>query len=132
MSKYLSFTEVSFKDRETLAIVLVEIGCTKIKQGINVEMGRYYDEQIKQTADIIIPRNTIGNRFGDIGFVRGSDGCYTPVMDEYDRERVFGGKFISRLRTAYNERVAEQVASRLKGTMRRETNGNVLKIKVRF
>lgn len=132
MSKYLSFTEVSFKDRETLVLALVEIGCKKITQGINIEMGRYWNEQTKQAADIIIPRNTIGNSFGDIGFVRGSDGCYTPVMDEYDRERVFGGMFISRLRTAYNERVVAQVATRLNGTMRRETNGNVLKIKVRF
>lgn len=132
MSKYLSFTEVSFKDGETLIAALTEIGCNNIKQGVGLEMGRYWAEQTKQHSDIIIPRNTIGNSFGDIGFVRGSDGCYTPVMDEYDRRRALGGKFISRLRAAYNEKVVNQVAARLRGTMHRTENGNVLKIKVRF
>lgn len=132
MSKYLSFTEVVFKDRATLIAALTEIGCTNIKQGSAIEMGRYWAEQIKQTADIIIPRNTIENSFGDIGFVRGSDGCYTPVMDEYDRTCALNGKFISRLRAAYNEKVVTQVAARVRGSMHRTETGNVLKIKVRF
>lgn len=132
MSKYLSFTEVVFKDRATLIAALIEIGCTNIKQGSAIEMGRYWAEQIKQTADIIIPRNTIENSFGDIGFVRGSDGSYTPVMDEYDRSRALGGKFISLLRAAYNEKVVSQVAARVRGSMHRTEIGNVLKIKVRF
>lgn len=95
-------------------------------------MGRYWGEQSRQLADVIIPRDTIGNRFGDIGFVRTDDGSYTPIMDDLDKERVLDGNFMTRLRTAYNERVVAQVAARLQGSVRREMCGNVLKIKVRY
>lgn len=132
MSKYLSFSEVVFKDRATLVAALAEIGCSNIKQGDNLEMGRYWAEQTKQTADIIIPRRTIGNSFGDIGFVRTSDGSYTPIMDDLDRERALKGNFMTRLRSAYNEQVVREVAARVHGTMHRTQEGNVLKIKVRY
>lgn len=132
MSKYLSFSEVVFKDRITLIVALTEIGCRTIKQGVNIEMGRYWGEQSRQLADVIIPRDTIGNRFGDIGFARTDDGSYTPIMDDLDKERVLDGNFMTRLRTAYNERVVAQVAARLQGSVRREMCGNVLKIKVRY
>lgn len=132
MSKYLSFSDVSFKDRATLVAALGEIGCRSIKEGNDLEMGRYWGEQSKNLADVIIPRNTIGNSFGDIGFTRTDDGSYTPVIDDLDQARVLDGKFIQRLRAAYNERVVHEVAARLKGSLRREMCGNVLKIRVRY
>jgi hypothetical protein len=132
MSKYLSFTEIVFKDRQTLIAALSDIGCSRIKQGDALRMGRYWHEQKSQTADIIIPRHSIGNSFGDIGFVHHADGSYSPVIDDLDSERALGGKFISRLRAAYNERVVVQVTARVRGTMHRIESGNVLKIKVRF
>lgn len=132
MSKYLSFTEITFKDRATLVAALSDIGCSAVKQGDALRMGRYWDEQKSQTADIIIPRYTVGNSFGDIGFVRHADGSYSPVIDDLDSTRALGGKFVSRLRAAYNERVVAQVAARVRGTMHRTESGNVLKIRVRF
>lgn len=132
MSKYLSFSDVVFKDRETLVSALVQIGCQNIKQGEAIEMGRYYAEQTKQTAEIIVSRHTIGNYFGDIGFVRTTDDSYTPIMDDLDKSRALEGKFMTRLRAAYNEQVVARVATRLHGTMHRTQSGNVLKIKVRY
>lgn len=131
MSKYLAFTEVVFKDRELLVAALKEIGCKEIRQGENLEMGRYWSEQRETRADIIVPRYGIGNGFGDIGFARTRAG-YAPVIDELDESRALGGKFLQSLRVAYNERVVGQVAARLRGTMQRTVRGAVTKIKVRF
>ena len=47
MSKYMTFTEVVFKDRDLLIAALEEIGCKYIRQGENLEMGRYYSDQLQ-------------------------------------------------------------------------------------
>jgi len=132
MSKYMTFPEVVFKDRELLIAALEEIGCQEIRQGANLEMGRYYSEQLEQRAEIVIPRNTIDNYYGDIGFARTESGEYRPVMDDLDRSCALNGRFIPKLRTAYNERVVAKVAARLRGTISRTVEGGVVKIKVRY
>ena len=133
MSKYLAFNEVVFKDREMLLQALEDIGCRNVQVGTDLQMGHYFAEQREQeqTADVIIPRRSIGNAFGDIGFVR-TDAGLAPVLDEYDQPRVLGGQFIARLRAAYNERAVQKVAARVRGTIQRTVTGNVTKIKVRF
>ncbi len=132
MSKYLAFTEVVFKDRDLLVGALEDVGCKQIRQGERLAMGRYYAEQIEQRAEIVIPRYSIGNDYGDIGFARSDGGEYTPVMDELDRRRVLGGRFIPQLRAAYNERAVAKVAARLRGTVQRSVEGGVVKIRVRY
>jgi len=132
MSKYMTFTEVVFKDGELLVCALEDIGCKEIRQGENLAMGRYYSEQLQQRADIIIPRDKIGNHYGDIGFQRSGNGDYTPVIDDLDGHRVLNGQFIPRLRAAYNERVVSKVATRLRGTIHRAIEGGIVKIKVRY
>lgn len=132
MSKYLTFTEVAFKDREMLALALTDIGCHTIQQGVELEMGRYYNEQTPQCADLIIPRQTFGNVYGDIGFQRQADQTLTPIMDDLDRSRVLNGQFIPKLRAAYHERVVNQIANRLRGTVQRVVEGNVIKLRVRY
>lgn len=132
MSKYLTFTEIAFKDRETLVIALTNIGCPTIRQGVDIEMGRYYHDQTPQCADIIIPRQTFGNVYGDIGFQRQTDQTLTPIIDDLDRSRVLNGQFIPQLRAAYHERVVQQVATRLRGTVQRVVEGGVIKLRVRY
>ncbi|HKE05395.1 MAG TPA: DUF1257 domain-containing protein [Blastocatellia bacterium] len=132
MSKYMTFNEVVFKDRDLLIGALEDIGCKEVRRGDNLEMGRYYSDQLPQRAEIIIPRNTIGNYYGDIGFRRSENGEYTPVIDNLDQSHVLNGQFIPRLRAAYNERVVSKVASRLRGTVHRAVEGGVVKIKVRY
>ncbi|MGE0132525.1 MAG: DUF1257 domain-containing protein [Blastocatellales bacterium] len=132
MSKYMTFTEVVFKDRDLLVAALEDVGCQWIKQGESLEMGRYYSEQLLQRADVIIPRSAVGNDYGDIGFERTENGGYRPVMDELDRRRALYGQFLPRLRAAYNERVVSKVAARLRGTAHRMVEGGVVKIKVRY
>lgn len=132
MSKYMTFTEVVFKDRELLVGALEDIGCKEIRKGENLAMGRYYSEQLQQQADIIIPRDKIGNHYGDIGFQRSGNGEYMPIIDDLDGHCVLNGQFIPRLRAAYNERVVSKVATRLRGTINRITEGGIVKIKVRY
>jgi hypothetical protein len=133
VSKYLAFNEVVFKDREMLVRALEDIGCKNVQLGTDLQMRRYYAEQReqKQTADVIIPRGLIGNSFGDIGFVRTETGLAV-VLDEYDQSCALGGRFIQRLRAAYNERAIQKVAERVRGTVQRTVSGSVTRIKVRF
>ncbi|MBS1808809.1 MAG: hypothetical protein JST84_11500 [Acidobacteria bacterium] len=132
MSKYLTFTEIAFKDRETLVTALEDIGCRTIWCGVNLPMGRYYNEQTPQLADLILPRQTFGNPYGDIGFQRQADQTLTPIIDDLDRNRVLKGQFLPKLRAAYHERVVQQVATRLRGTVQRVVEGNVIKLRVRY
>ena len=132
MSKYMAFTEVVFKDRDLLVGALEDVGCKQVLQGERLAMGRYYAEQIEQQAEIVIPRDSIGNDYGDIGFARSDGGEYTPVMDELDRKRALDGRFIPQLRAAYNERAVAKVAARLRGSVQRSVEGGVVKIKVRY
>jgi hypothetical protein len=132
MSKYLAFTEVVFKDRALLVSALEQIGCTQVIQGENLAMGRYWAEQAEMRADVIVPRGVVGNGFGDIGFTRVEGGGLAPVLDDLDRERALGGKFLPRLRATYNELAVAQVAARVNGTMQRTADGGVVKIRVRF
>ncbi|MFN7931018.1 MAG: hypothetical protein U0Y68_24445 [Blastocatellia bacterium] len=132
MSKYLTFTEIAFKDQEVLVIALTDIGCPIVRHGVDLEMGRYYHEQAPQRADIILPRQTFGNVYGDIGFQRQADQTLRPIIDDLDRNRVLNGEFIPKLRADYHERVAQQVASRLRGTVQRVVEGGVIKLRVRY
>ncbi len=132
MSKYMTFTEAVFKDGDLLIAALEGIGCKEIRRGESLAMGRYYSEQREQRADIIIPLNTIGNSFGDVGFQRSESGEYTPVIDDLDGRRVLNGQLIPRLRAAYNERVVNKVAARLRGSVHRAVEGGLVKIKVRY
>ena len=132
MSKYMTFPEAAFKDRDLLIAALEEIGCSYIRQGADLEMGRYYSEQLEQKVEIVVPRGAIGNDYGDIGFELTESGEYRPVMDDLDRSRALNGRFIPKLRAAYNERVVAKVAARLRGTTHRVVEGGVVKIKVRF
>jgi hypothetical protein len=132
MSKYMTFSESLYKDRDLLIGALEDIGCKGIRHGANLEMGRYYSEQGAQTVEIIIPRYAIGNQYGDIGFARTESGEYRLVIDDLDHSRALNGRFIQTLRAAYNERVVAAVAAKLRGTIHRTTEGGLVKIKLRY
>lgn len=132
MSKYMTFPEVSFKDRNLLVDALQDIGCKEIRQGENLKMEQYYSEQLNEMVEIVIPRYTIGNRYGDIGFARTEKGEYQMVMDDIDQSKALDGEFIQKLRASYNEQVVKAVARKLNGTTHRTVEGGVVKIKVRY
>jgi hypothetical protein len=65
------------------------------------------------------------------GFAHTSDG-YVPIVSEFDQQSLHEGRFLLKLRTAYSERVVEEVKHRLHGTAQRHVESGVVKIRVRF
>ena len=58
-----------------------------------------------------------------------------PVRDAVefnDQRTLHGGRFLAALRTAYSERVVEEVKRRFHGTVQRQVEGGVIKIRMRF
>jgi len=131
LSKYLSFPEVIFKDRRLLLAALTDLGYADVEEGEALPLYGYRGDRRAETAEIVVRRQQLGSASNDVGFVR-TDRGYTPVVSEYDQGTLLGGRFLPTLRTAYSERVVEEVKRRLHGTTRRTTEGSLVKIKVRF
>jgi hypothetical protein len=131
MSKYLTFTDLVFKDRRLLLAALAELGYPEVEEEEALPLYGYRGDQRPETAEIIVRRQHVGPLSNDIGFTRTSDG-YVPVLSEYDQRAVHGGQFLVKLRTAYSERVVAEVTRRLHGTAQRQVEGTLVKIRVRF
>jgi Protein of unknown function (DUF1257) len=131
MSKYLTFPDVIFKDRRLLLASLADLGYADVEQGDALPLYGYEGDRRPETAEIVVRRQHVGAASNDLGFARTTQG-FVPIVSEYDLRILQGGQFLAKLRTAYSERVVEEVRNRLHGTMRRTVEGNVVKIKVRF
>ncbi|HLZ08866.1 MAG TPA: DUF1257 domain-containing protein [Chloroflexota bacterium] len=131
MSKYLTFPDVVFKDRRLLLAALTDLGYADVETGEALPLYGYQGDRRSESAEIVVRRQHVGVASNDLGFSRTEDG-YIPIVSEYDLRVVQGGQFVANLRTAYSERVVEEVRQRLRGTARRTIEGNVVKVKVRF
>jgi hypothetical protein len=131
MSKYLTFTDVVFTNHALLIAALEDLGYTNVEQGEGLPLYGYQGDERAERAEIVVRRKYIGSASNDLGFRRTAEG-YTPIISEYDQRTLHRGKFIPALRTAYNERVVEEMKGRLRGTLRRETQGAVVKLKIRY
>ena len=131
MSKYISFPDVIFKDRRLLLAALADLGYPQVEEGEALPLFGYQGDRRPETAEIVVRRHHLGSASNDLGFARTQAG-YVPIVSEYDQRVLQGGQLLPRLRTAYNERVVEEVRRRVHGTARRVVEGNLVKIKVRF
>ena len=131
MSKYLTFTDVVFKNEALLLAALAELGYTTVESGEALPLFGYQGDERRERAQLVVRRKHIGVASNDLGFARTTEG-YTPIISEYDQSTLHDGKFITRLRTAYNQRVVAEMQKRLHGTLRREWQGSVLKLKIRY
>ncbi len=131
MSKYLSFPDVIFKDRGLMLAALADLGYSQLEEGDALWLFGYQGDRRPETAEIVVRRRYLGSASNDLGFVRTPAG-YIPIVSEYDQRTLHGGQFLPKLRTAYYERVVEEVRRRLHGTTRRVVEGNLVKIKVRY
>lgn len=102
-----------------------------MEEGEAVPLYGYQGDRRAETAAIIVRRHHIGAASNDLGFARTAQG-YVPVISEYDQRTLLGGQFLVNLRTAYGERVVEEVRRRLHGTARRTVEGSLVKIRVRY
>ena len=131
MSKYLAFPEVAFKDRRLLLAALADLGVAEVEEGEALPLYGYQGDRRPETAELVVRRRHLGPASNDVGFARTPAG-YVPIVSEYDRRVLHGGRFLVELRTAYGERVVEAVTRRLRGTARRTVEGNLVKIAVRY
>lgn len=131
MSKYQVYKDVVFKNRALLIAALADLGYPEVEEGQALPLYGYRGDERAETAEIVVRRRRLGPASNDLGFTKTADG-YIPIISEYDRGALHGGRLLPRLRTAYSERVVEQLKARLHGSARRVTEGNVIKIRVRY
>ena len=131
MSKYVTFTDLVFKDRALLLAALADLGYADVEEGEALSLYGYLGDKRPETAEIVVRRKHLGSASNDVGFARTPDG-YVPIVSEYDGRALHRGQFLVKLRTAYNERVVEEVKRRRHGTAQRIVEGHVVKIRVRY
>jgi len=131
VSKYLAFQDYVLKDRRLLLAALADLGYTEVEEGEALPLYGYQGDRRPETAEIVVRRRHLGSASNDVGFARTPAG-YAPIVSEYDQRTLHGGRFLVELRTAYSERVIEEVRRRLHGTARRTLEGSVVKVTVRF
>ena len=131
MSKYLTYTDVVFRDRELLLASLAELGFERVDEGHDLPLYGYHGDRRPESAAIVVRRQHIGLGSNDLGFARTPEG-YVPIISEFDERTLLAGRFLPRLRTAYAERVVETVRRRLRGSVQRVNNGTLIKLRVRY
>ncbi len=131
MSKYLVYQEIVFKDRRLLLAALADLGYAEVEEGEALPLFGYQGDHRPEMAELVVRRRHLGSASNDLGFARTPDG-FVPLISEYDQRVLHGGQLLTKLRTAYSERVVEEVTRRLRGTARRTVEGNVVKIAVRY
>ena len=131
MSKYLTYTDILFKDRRLLLAALADLGYTEVEEGVALALYGYQGDRRAETAEIVVRRHYVGSASNDLGFARTPQG-FIPIVSEYDQRVLHGGQFLVKLRTAYHERVVEEVKRRLQGTVQRIVEGHLIKIRVRY
>lgn len=131
MSRFLAFPDVIFKDRGLLLAALADLGYPQVEEGEALSLFGYQGDRRPETAEIVVRRQHLDSASNDLGFARTPAG-YIPIVSEYDQRVLHGGQLLPKLRTAYNERVVEEVRRRVHGTAKRVVEGNLVKIKVRY
>ena len=131
MSKYLTFTEIVFKDEALLLAALADLGYTEVERGEALPLYGYQGDQRAERAQLVVRRKHLGRASNDLGFARTEQG-YTPLISEYDQRTLLAGHFLPRLRTAYHERVVKELQRQLRGSLRCEQQGAVLKMRLRY
>ena len=131
MSKYLVFEEYPFRDRRLLLAAPADLGYAEVEEGEALPLVGYQGDRRPETAELVVRRRHLGPASNDLGFARTPRG-YVPILSEYDQRVLHGGHLLVRLRTAYGERVVDEVTRRLRGAARRTFESDRIVITVRY
>lgn len=113
MSKYMIST-TSLAEEEHLIEALQEMGYHPEVHPEGAKLDRYYSEQDEKIAHVIIRRRELPGAFGDIGFVKESEGRFRMIADELNDPSQYGPKWVGRVQQIYKEKQTLAVA-RAKG-----------------
>ena len=130
MSKYLELPEDVFKSRELLLGALADLGYTQVEEGVGLHLYGYRGDRRQETAELVVRRKHLGRLSNDLGF-RKTEAGYVPIISEYDRATLRGGKFMLELNNRYSDRFEAELARRLRGSKRTYRQGSVLKTTIR-
>src|SRR5437879_2908100 len=108
MSKYLQFSELVLKNRTLLLAALADLGYPEVEEGAALPLYGYEGDRRPETAALVVRRRYLGSASNDLGFARTAEG-YVPIISEFDQHALHGGRFLTKLRTAYSEHVVEEV-----------------------
>ena len=131
MSKYMTFAETAFKDRDCLLKALAECGYAEVEEGAALSLYGYRGDRRRETAQIVVRRRFIGSASNDLGFQK-TDAGYVAIISEYDQSFMMQGKFLTALRTNYNLKSTEKLARSLRGTLHQERTGSTIKIRIKY
>lgn len=131
MSKYLTYQDIQFRDETLLCQALAKLGYDRLDKGEGLPLYGYEGDERPERAEIVIRRRHIDRLANDVGFKRTPQG-FIPIISEYDQVAIRGGRFLADLRTAYSELTVQEVARRLRGTVQREQEGQLTRLRVRF
>ena len=101
------------------------------QEGERLPLFGYQGDRRPETAELVVRRRHLGPASNDLGFARTPRG-YVPILSEYDQRVLHGGHLLVRLRTAYGERVVEEVTRRVRGAARRTVERDRIVITVRY
>jgi len=133
VSKYLTFTDVVFPNLELLRQALAQLGypAETHELGTDLVLYGYQGDARPERARLVIRRRHLTRASNDLGFARTEKG-YVPLISEYDQKVLQNGRFLADLQLAYHELAVEQIARRLRGTVSREQQGHVHRIRIRY
>ncbi len=103
MSKYGEI-HTSLREEKYLLEALKEMGYQTEVHAEGAALNSYYSDQEAKVANIIIRRDQLRGAYGDVGFVRQSDGQFAMIKDELDEYRGYGAKWLGRVQQLYKEK----------------------------
>jgi hypothetical protein len=138
LTAYVAYQSLTFAERDVLLAALAELGYTRVESApAGTETNNPIpvldaNRRIVGSAALVVRREHLPTRFGDLGFVL-NDGAYVPLVPSDARAT----RLLQELRTAYGRakatQIAEQARRRYQASVQRVAgaDGSVT-IRVRF
>jgi Protein of unknown function (DUF1257) len=111
MSAYATQT-TEFKDAGILCDALTAMGYTVERHTTARQLVGISGDNRPETAEIIIPRESVGRASNEVGFKLQTNGCYQAIISSFDSRHNFTPTVITRLRAQYAETAILQRAKR--------------------
>lgn len=94
--------KTKLSDHQSLLKALADLGLKGVRYNeVPQQLEGYQGDKREQTAEIIIPRSSVGMSSNDIGFKRAEDGTYEAIISDYDKRR-YSQEWLKKLNQRYS------------------------------
>lgn len=131
MSKFRT-NQTTMNDAECLEGALKELGHQPQVHKNPVQLYGYQGDRRKETAEIVLPRKTVGSASNDVGFKKDAHGNFQAIISDYDRSIGYNEQWLGKVELAYGKQKVKKIAADLDlefTDTEVQTNGD---IKVRY